>query len=243
MAQEHKEQNALVTVKNFAIATQMDGIKSVIEANLGGEAIDQFSLDKVKVPAGGGTQWEIPTITGEVSVPTIDGVIVAWKVVRSYYDKPFTGGGEPPVCSSDDGITGIGTPFGEENPVSHDCATCALNQWGSSGKTKKACQERRLLFVLRKDDHLPLMVAIPPASLKETKGFFMRLLQAGVPYWGAMVSLSLTKDKSADGIVFSRVVPKALGILNDEDRAMFQQYASFFGNVIKRVRFDPSLVE
>lgn len=88
---ENKEK-AMVVAQDFAIATQMGGIKDVIEANLGGESIDQFSLDKVKVPAGGGTQWEIPTLTGEISAPTIEGVIVAWKTVRSYYDKPYTGG-------------------------------------------------------------------------------------------------------------------------------------------------------
>lgn len=239
---ENKEK-AMVVAQDFAIATQMGGIKDVIEANLGGESIDQFSLDKVKVPAGGGTQWEIPTLTGDISAPTIEGVIVAWKTVRSYYDKPYTGGGEPPLCASDDGMVGFGSPFGEEQPVTHDCSSCPLNQWGSSGKTKKACQERRLLFVLRQADHLPLMVAIPPASLKETKNFFMRLLQAGVPYWGAIVELSLVKDKNAEGIVFSRVSPKVIRVLEAEERSMFEEYSRFFSNAVKKVRFDPDLVE
>jgi len=238
--------NALAVINTFAIAISGDDIKAIISENLGGEKIDQFGLDKVKVPSGGGTQWEIPSITGEVTAPSIDGVIVAWKTVRSLYLTPFTGGGEPPVCSSDDGASGFGDPFESGMPVHGDCATCPRNQWGSSdkgGKKGKACAERRLLFILRKDDHIPLMVVAPPASLKGMKAYFLRLLQAGVPYYGAMTSLTLAKDKSSEGITYSRIEAKALGILDPEQQKVFSDYASFFGKIIQSVRFDPDLVD
>ena len=91
-----KDENALIArASEFAIATRMDSIQEVLEANLGGEMINQFSLDRVKIPAGGGTIWEIPTLMGDEASPSLEGVIVAWKTVRAYYDKPFEGGSEP----------------------------------------------------------------------------------------------------------------------------------------------------
>ena len=234
-----KDENALIArASEFAIATRMDSIQEVLEANLGGEMINQFSLDRVKI-CGRRNNREIPTLMGDEASPSLEGVIVAWKTVRAYYDKPFEGGSEPPVCASDDGRTGFGTPFGEEAPITHECRTCPLNQWGSAGKTKKACQERKLLFILRKDSHLPILVSVP-GSLKEVNAFFTRL---PVPYWQVLVSLGLTKDKNPEGIPYSKVNVKVLSVLTKEDGEIFEQYSKMFSAAVKQVRFDPSLID
>ena len=81
--------NELVKAEGFAIATQGDKIQVVLEANLGGDKINQFDLDKVTVPAGGGISWEVPGLMGPESTPEIEGVIVGWKPVRSLYLTDF----------------------------------------------------------------------------------------------------------------------------------------------------------
>jgi hypothetical protein len=235
--------NELVKAEGFAIATQGDKVQAVLQANLGGDKINQFDLDKVSVPSGGGIAWEIPSLTGTDTVNEIEGVIVGWKPVRSLYLTKYTGGSEPPDCSSDDGITGFGDPLEKGIEERRACAECPNNQWGSDPDgTGKRCSERRLLFILRKNDQIPIMVVVPPSSLKNVKSYFLRLTQNNVPFYGVITGLTLEKDKSQSGITYSKVVFNAKGILTDEDSSMFESYAEFFGNVIKQVKFDPDLV-
>ena len=62
----------------------------------------------------------------------------------------------------------------------------------------------RTLFILRKDDILPLVVILPPSSLKVARKFFLRLASQGVPYYGVVVEITLEKDKSETGITYSK---------------------------------------
>jgi len=236
--------NELVKAEGFAIATQGDKIQVVLEANLGGDKINQFDLDKVTVPAGGGISWEVPGLMGHESTPEIEGVIVGWKPVRSLYLTDFKDNpGVPPNCSSDDGVVGFGDPLGKGIEERRDCATCPMNQWGSAvNGPGKRCAERRLLFVLRKNDRIPIMVVIPPTSLKNAKAYFLRLVQNNVPYYGVITGLTLSKVKSKAGITYAQVEFKAKGFLTDPDVEMFRSYAEFFGNVIKQIKFDPEIV-
>ncbi len=236
--------NELVKAEGFAIATQGEKVQAVLEANLGGDKINQFDLDKVTVPSGGGISWEVPSLMGPEAVPEIEGVIVGWKPVRSLYHTSFQENpGTPPDCSSDDGITGFGDPLQKGIEERRDCATCPMNQWGSATEgTGKKCAERRLLFILRKNDQIPIMVVVPPTSLKNVKAYFLRLTQNNVPFYGVITGLTLSKVKSKSGITYGQIEFKAKGILTDEDAKMFESYANFFSNVIKQVKFDPDLV-
>ena len=235
----------IVKAEGFAIATQGEKVKVVLEANLGGDKISQFDLDKVTVPAGGGIAWEVPGLMGPESTPEIEGVIVGWKPVRSLYLTSFQDApGTPPNCSSDDGLVGFGDPLEKGIEERRDCATCPMNQWGSAiDGNGKRCAERRLLFVLRKNDQIPIMVVVPPTSLKNAKSYFLRLTQNNVPYYGVITGLTLSKAKSKSGITYSQIEFKVKGILAEPDVEMFQSYAEFWNEVIKGIRFDPELVE
>lgn len=237
--------NEIVKAEGFAIATQGEKVKVVLEANLGGDKINQFDLDKVTVPAGGGIAWEVPGLMGPESTPEIEGVIVGWKPVRSLYLTSFQDApGTPPNCSSDDGLVGFGDPLEKGIEERRDCVTCPMNQWGSAiDGNGKRCAERRLLFVLRKNDQIPIMVVVPPTSLKNAKSYFLRLTQANVPYYGVITGLMLSKVKSKSGITYSQIEFKVKGILADPDVEMFQSYAEFWNEVIKGIKFDPELVE
>ena len=92
----------------------------------------EFTLDRVKLPTGGGTAFEIPSDEGEESemAKDITGVIVYNHPAYAYYRDKYTGGSNPPDCGSFDGVTGIGTPGGV-------CAKCPYNRFGSGeGQSK-----------------------------------------------------------------------------------------------------------
>ena len=240
--------NELATTQsNYAVVAAIgsENIQSILEANLGGEQIDQFALDRVKVPGAGGIAWEVPTLEGVDMAKTVEGVIVGWKTVRSLYLTPFTGGGEPPVCASDNGTIGIGDPLEKGIAGQHDCYNCPHNQWQSAadGKGKK-CSERRLVFMLRENDRLPIMISFPPTSIKPLSHYFLRLTQAGLYYWDVVTTLSLEKTKSQGGIDYSVIKPNVEKQLTPEESAAFKGYHEFFeSRIMSSITFDSSLME
>ena len=91
-----------------ALTINPDEIAEVILTNVGPDGLSQFDLDRIKMPSGGATQWNVETIRGEESRESIEGIIIAHKTARVYWAEPMekTGGNTPPDCGSDDGIRG-----------------------------------------------------------------------------------------------------------------------------------------
>src|SRR3954451_3844484 len=83
-----------------------------IASNLAaGEEVDEFSLPRVKIPAGGSTTWEVPTLTGTQPMKALEGAVVHFKLTGAYGpDKEASG--TPPQCRSHNAIIGIGNPGG-----------------------------------------------------------------------------------------------------------------------------------
>lgn len=168
---------------------------AVLRENMGGERLTEFDLDRVKMPAGGGKFWEVPTLGDVESAKEIEGVVVITKNVRAYW--PFGidegSGNEPPQCASADAIIGIGDPGG-------DCETCPFAQFGSStkeGSKGQACKQMRQLFVLSPRSVLPLVLTLPPTSLAGARRYFMRLAShSGIYYWATTTKIGL---EQADG--------------------------------------------
>ncbi len=166
---------------------------------------------------------------GEV-LDTLEGVIVYKHKTRGYWPK---GEGKVPECSSKDGITGIITETGEERK----CASCPYNQWGSatdeSGEqTKgKACKEMRRLFIDIKDYELPIMLSLPPTSIKEFDNFISVLTTKGIPAIMRETIINLNKEEShgytyavADFDIGAPVDPKRVMKLR-EQRKMLKETA------------------
>lgn len=206
-----------------------DAVEALRE-NLGGERLSEFDLDQVKVPSGGGTVWEIPGIAGSDAAKDITGVIVHMGRRRAYWSNPEPSG-EQPDCSSLDGVTGRGDPGGA-------CESCPMNEWGSStkdGSRGKACTERLLLFIVRKDDPLPLVLSCPPSSLGAMKKYRTRLR---VPYWKAITSLTLVRKQNDGGQPYSEIVPTLAGVLDDDAAAKVKQYADQMAAVFSRAKVE-----
>lgn len=188
---------------------------NIIRENLGNTGgVRAIDLDRAKIPAGGGTMWQVPSLEGDDAVREIKGIIIYWSESRRYWSKPFSGGaGERPDCASDDAIMGVGTPGGE-------CAGCKFSQFGTDkGGTGpgQACKQVRQLFILRADDFMPLVVTLPPTSLTIARGFFLRLAGKMIPYYGVVTSLALEKKKNKAGIDYAAASFKVVGRVSEEE--------------------------
>lgn len=229
----------VVAPKDYKLMTAASQLGEIFRENVGGQ-LSEFNLDRVKVPAGGGTMWEVPGLEGISNEKTLDGTIVYNTSPRAYWKQNFdeSGGGTPPECSSKDGTYGIGEPGGE-------CATCPLAKFGSAPLKKgqkesrgQACKQMRQLFMVRPNSLIPVLVTAPPTSLGEIQKYFLRLAGEAVPYWAVVTSLSLEKDKNKDGTVYSKIVPKMLKRLSEAEMKTVKEYASGLKSAFQTVTVD-----
>ncbi len=184
----------------LALKRDASEVAEIIQENLGGEDFDRLDLDRVKMPSGGSTIWEVPSVDGEQALKELEGIIIAHRTTRVYWSRPMeeTGGQSPPDCSSGNGAVGVGEPGGE-------CAQCEYNRFGSAAKGKgKACKEVKLLFVLTPGDLLPLVVGLTPGSLKSVKSYLFKLARAGLPFYTVTTRFSLEKAQNKEGIQFAK---------------------------------------
>ena len=125
----------------FLLPAMVEGDFSSDEIAEDADGLQMMSFQRVKIPAGGALQFEIPTEDPDNPdyARTLEGVILynhsaytLWPE-GSEYDEDTK-----PLCSSVDGKTGIGEPGGA-------CATCPMNAYGSArdGGRGKACKNMR----------------------------------------------------------------------------------------------------
>lgn len=192
----------------------------IIQANLGDSQVSVFTLDRLKIPAGGGTTWSVPSMDGDKLAPSIVGIIASFQDIRAFWRSSFQGGNSPPDCTSNNGQMGIGNPGGP-------CAKCPFSQFGSAaqieGRSKtakgQACKQCRRLFIIQPGEILPILLSLPPTSLKAVTTYFQRLASKAVPYYGVITEAKLNKTRSASGQDYSEVVLKAVGYLSPEETA------------------------
>lgn len=190
-------------------------IATTLQENLGHGGISPFDLDRVRVPAGGGTSWEVPSLQGTESLKELSGIIIYQKEVRSYWAKTYGGGSQPPDCASTDNITGIGSPGGA-------CAMCPLAQFKSAIKSDgskgrgQACKQAMMILLLRRGDYLPTLLVLPPTSAKECKRYMLQLSNKDFPYYQVVTKISLKKQANPDGISYSAASFAMDQVLTDE---------------------------
>ncbi len=212
--------------------TEGMSIAEVIETNTGGAGLDMNSLDRISVPTGGGGAWAVPGLDEEPEyVKELEVVVLAIRNVRVYYDVPFDGDRTPPACSSDNARQGY-TADGE-GPI--DCASCKFAQWGSGRGNAQACKLRKIMLCLTKDNMLPVIVDIPPSSVGSMDKFLIRLAGRRTPYFDCEIALTLGKATSDSGIDYSKVEPKFIRLLEDEEKKTVAQYRAALGDMFTKV--------
>lgn len=224
--------------------TRMDptALQEVMSANVGAGGLQIGDLDRVRIPAGGGRSWTIPSLTGDQEAREITGVIIHWADRRVYWAEAFSGSGQPPDCYSQDMIMGRGDPGGP-------CQTCPLSQWESDpkGGRGQACKQIRQIFIAKEGGQLlPIVVALPPTSIQPVKKYFLRLASAELPYWAVMTKLTLEQASSGQGIKYSRAVSQMTRQLSPEERSTVEAYRNAIRPALDQVaveQADYSIVE
>jgi len=202
--------------------TEIEQIRDAMKANVGDSSLTAGDLERIRVPAGGGTAWTIQGLDGEEMVKELDGIIIAWRDTRSYWSVPMeqSDGNMPPDCYSLDARTGTGKPGGE-------CLKCPLAQFGSDAKGEgQACKLIRQLFFIREDHLLPEIVPLPPSSVKAARQYFLRLASKGAPCYSVVTRIGLEKTRNGQGIVYAKAVFTSAGRLSPEQSQRAKEYAA-----------------
>ena len=210
MANKGKKSNEITVSKGFAALANMDILNEAMTDDCQGL---EFSFDRVKLPAGGGTAFEIPSAESDEPemAKDITGVIVYNHPAYAYYHDKYTGGSNPPDCGSFDGVTGIGTPGG-------DCANCPYNRFGSGEGQSKMCKNKRMLYILREGELFPIMLSLPTGSLKFFTNYVKSQLSRGRKMSQVVTKITLKKAANASGIAFSQAVFAFERMLTAEER-------------------------
>ncbi len=198
---------------------------AAFQANMGDDDFSVYDLDKITVPSGGGTTWEIPGIGGVEASRELRGVVVGSIGRRSFWEVGMEEGekGSPPDCASENGEIGRGL-YGVDstgNP-SGKCADCPMNKFqeNDKGRVNKPCKEQKILLLMTEGSVLPTQVQLAPTSIKTWKKFMLRLSGQSIPFYRAIVGLSLKKVDASPA--FSVVEPKLLGTVSHEQGEIFR---------------------
>jgi hypothetical protein len=179
-----------------------DDVGLTLQENLGETSLTVNDLPRIVVPGSGGTSWTIPTIEGEKMADKITGIIIFTKIVRTYWEGKFDGGGTPPDCFSLDGKHGMG--IWAEKSKDGKCDNCPMSDFADDG-TGCPCKENRLIFMVLHDEILPVVVKAPPTSLANAKEYLLKLSSRLKKTHSVYTTLKLETDKNASGIKYSKI--------------------------------------
>lgn len=150
------------------------------------------SFPRVKIPSGGMLQFELPSEDSAKPeyVSSLVGVLLYHHAANGYWVGEPDDEDKSPLCSSVDGKTGIGDPGGL-------CVKCSLNKFGSGDDGKsKACKNMRHLYLLRSGEFMPLMLSLPPTSLRPFNEFMnSAFLYRNRASWGSVVEIGLRREE------------------------------------------------
>jgi len=190
-----------------------------------------MSFPRIKIPAGGVLQFEIPNGDPQHPdySPTLTGVILFSHASCAYWPEGDEYSDDvPPLCSSVDGKQGYGEPGGV-------CETCALSQFGSASNGRgKACKNMRVLYLLRSGEFMPLAINLSPTSISP----FREFLNQGFAFrkraiYGSLVEIGLKRQTNPEGKDYSVATFKRLGDFHGDQLASVRKYALSFREQIR----------
>lgn len=226
----NNQNNTLVEQERFMLPAAMPEAEFTQEELAEDMEGLQISFPRVKIPAGGALQFEIPSDDPENPdyERNLVGVILfhhpnnAYWPEGSEYDENTN-----PLCSSVDGKLGIGEPGGS-------CTACALNRFGSAAEgSGKACKNMRVLYLLRSGEFMPLQVTLPPTSLKPFREFMNQsfMLRRRAAY-GSVIQIGLKKMSNGKDD-YSTATFRRLYDFSGEELAQIRAYADGFKEQVR----------
>ncbi len=206
---------------NFSdvVSEEMDGLSA--------------SFERIKIPAGGMTVFEIPgdDPNEPETVKEFSAVILYHHPLYAYYKDKYTGGSNPPDCGSFDGVVGEGAPGGA-------CVKCPYNQFGSGENGAKACKNRRRIYLLREGEIFPMILSLPTGSLKEFSRYLMRQLSRGNKSNSIVTRFTLKKATNKNSIAYSQAQFTEDRKLTDEEYALISAMSEQVKAFQKTVGYD-----
>lgn len=197
----------------------------IIKSNLKNQPLSLQLFDIIKSPSGGSTSFTIPTLSGETTERSITGIILDYTTPRAYWDTPDPVEGTPPVCFSSDSL------------VSHDgkvCANCPFNDFGSKDGTTnaKACKESVVLFLLRPDNIMPILVRVPVSSKMIFQRYMTRLIGKMIPVSGVVTRITLEKTTNKTGQPYALYNFEAVETLGTEEAEIARKFSKNFMELV-----------
>lgn len=158
---------------------------------------------------------------------------------KTFYLGGFTDDShDKPDCSS---FNGVKPDPGVPAPQSQACATCRWNEWGSRPVTNegqeskgKACQDARrvaIAFPDAMDD--PMLLRVPPTSLKSLAEYGASLSKKGVPFQAVLTTIWFDHE-----VAYPKLMFKAARFLVKEEA---EEMAKMVGLPSRGVAPDPIL--
>ena len=193
----------------------------IIRENLKHQPMTFDLFDVVKSPSGGSTVFSVPGLAGDEPEKELIGIILDYTTPRAYWTSADPVEGTPPDCMSADSV------------ISHDgkaCARCPYNDFGSKDGESgaKACKESVLLFLLRPNNILPLLVRVPVTSKPRFFKYLGRLIGTLTPINGVVTRITLEKATSKGGKPFALFNFEAVSTLSPEETAMAKAFGKQF---------------
>lgn len=229
--------NELQVVENFGLAVNGE-VAEIMAEELDG--LGEIPFDQVKIPSGGGLAFEIPG--DDPDNPDVEkelsGIVIDHHPVNAYWEGAYSGKNDPPSCSSMDGKTGIDRETGEV----HDCRNCPYNEFGENGKE---CKNMHRLYILRADSPLPILLTLPPTSIKHWKNYLgKRIVMKGMRPHHVITKITLQKEKSKDGIAYSSAQFAIGGKLPDSMKPELDAYKDNLKKTTRQIQvFDDGYKE
>lgn len=229
-----KENTALAIIEKFELPALNDNMAAAMSDELDGLPL---TFPRVRIPSGGGLTFEIPGDDPENpdTEREIVGVIVDHHPVNVYWSDKYAGLNNPPDCSSMDGKIGI-TIEG----VRKACNSCPLNNWGTAEDGRgKACKNMRRIYILREGEVLPLLLTLPPTSLKPFADYMgPRVVAKNLRSFEVVTRISLKKVQNANGINYSQAVFSLVGKLSPEQAKAMAEYSKQLKAITRKLAIE-----
>lgn len=208
----------------------------IIRENLKSQSLSFQLFDIVKSPSGGSTVFSVPGISGEEAEKELTGIILDYTTPRAYWDTPDPVEGTPPICLSRDSVISY-----EGRP----CSRCPYNDFGSKDgdSNAKACKESVLLFLLRPNNIIPLLVRVPVTSKMLFLKYSTRLVSNLTPISGVVTRITLEKATSKAGKPYALYNFEAVSVLSPEEAARAKEFSRQFMEIVDAAEIEVDMVE
>ena len=223
-----------LTVSGSSYIALTDNAFDVIRENLKRQPMNLGMFDVVKSPSGGSTVFSVPGLSGDEAERELTGIVLDYSTPRAYWDTPDPVEGTLPTCMSVDSI------------VSSDgkaCSRCPFNTFGSKDGESgaKACKESVLLFLLRPNNILPLLVRVPVTSKMRFLKYTTRLAGAMTPVNSVVTRITLERATSKGGKPYALFNFEAAAALTPEEISGAKNYAKQFTELLNAAEMVPEM--